>query len=305
VSTRDGEVAKDILNEFGELWSDQNTLSYEKFIDQYRLDYLRGQMIRQQQRQAVQEQIIDFDSYKLKPNKMQVAFLKSLKELIQNNAERALLLSSTGTGKTLASAFAMREMNPDRILFLVHREQIAKQTIKSYRRVFGSSRKYGLLSGSSRELDAEFLFSTMQMMAKPEIYSHYKPEDFDIIILDECHHSGAASYQRIMRYFQPKLWLGMTASPDTNQYDIYSLFVKKKTNWAMGTHYADICVMQNDKEQEELREMIKRKDEFDIIIVNNLNDIHWRTSKFCKIREALGKDIYSLQDGYLKYKKEK
>ena len=224
VSTRDGEVAKDILNEFGELWSDQNTLSYEKFIDQYRLDYLRGQMIRQQQRQAVQEQIIDFDSYKLKPNKMQVAFLKSLKELIQNNAERALLLSSTGTGKTLASAFAMREMNPDRILFLVHREQIAKQTIKSYRRVFGSSRKYGLLSGSSRELDAEFLFSTMQMMAKPEIYSHYKPEDFDIIILDECHHSGAESYQRIMRYFQPKLWLGMTASPDTNQYDIYSLF---------------------------------------------------------------------------------
>lgn len=89
------------------------------------------------------------------------------------------------------------------------------------------------------------------------------------------------------------------------QNDIYSLFVKKKTNWAMGTHYADICIMQNDKEQEELREMIKRKDEFDIIIVNNLNDIHWRTSKFCKIREALGKDIYSLQDGYLRYKKEK
>lgn len=89
------------------------------------------------------------------------------------------------------------------------------------------------------------------------------------------------------------------------QNDIYSLFVKKKTNWDMGTHYADICIMQNDKEQEELREMIKRKDEFDIIIVNNLNDIHWRTSKFCKIREALGKDIYSLQDGYLRYKKEK
>ena len=88
------------------------------------------------------------------------------------------------------------------------------------------------------------------------------------------------------------------------QNDIYSLFVKKKTNWTMGTHFSDICKLQNDKEQVKLREMIKRKDEFDIVIVNNLNDIHWRTSKFCKIREALGKDIYSLQDGYLKYRKE-
>lgn len=88
------------------------------------------------------------------------------------------------------------------------------------------------------------------------------------------------------------------------QNDIYSLFVKKKTNWEMVTHFLDVCDLQNDSEQEELRKMIDRKDEFDILIVNNLNDLHWRTSKFCKIREQLGKDIYSLQDGYLKYRKE-
>lgn len=41
---------------------------------------------------------------------------------------------------------------------------------------------------------------------------------------DECHHAGAESYQKIMQYFKPKFWLGMTASPDTNQYDIYSIF---------------------------------------------------------------------------------
>ena len=35
---------------------------------------------------------------------------------------------------------------------------------------------------------------------------------------------GAESYQKIMQYFKPKFWLGMTASPDTNQYDIYSIF---------------------------------------------------------------------------------
>lgn len=62
------------------------------------------------------------------------------------------------------------------------------------------------------------------MMSKDEILSHYTPGEFDVIILDECHHAGAESYQKIMRYFKPKFWLGMTASPDTNQYDIYSIF---------------------------------------------------------------------------------
>ena len=150
--------------------------------------------------------------------------MKNVMEMRAQHIDRALLLSSTGTGKSLASAFMLREMGTRRALFIVHREQIAKQTLKSYKRVFGSSRTYGLLSGNSRELGAEFLFATMQMMSKEEIRSHYSPEDFDVIILDECHHVGAESYQKIMQYFKPKFWLGMTASPDTNQYDIYSIF---------------------------------------------------------------------------------
>lgn len=88
------------------------------------------------------------------------------------------------------------------------------------------------------------------------------------------------------------------------QNDIYSLFIKKKTKWSITSHYTDICTLQNDREQKKLSEMIEDKDHFDIIVVNNLNDIHWRTSKFCKIREQLGKDIYSLQDGYLRFRKE-
>ena len=170
------------------------------------------------------KKVVILDNYKLQPNKMQVAFLKNLKELCDNHVQKALLLSATGTGKSLASAFAMRELKPHKMLFLVHREQIAKQTLQSYQRVFGSSVTYGLLSGNSRQLDADFLFSTMQMMAKQDIYSQFAPDDFDAIVLDECHHAGSGSYQRIMNYFKPSFWLGMTASPDTNQYDIYWIF---------------------------------------------------------------------------------
>lgn len=224
VSTEQGELTQSVLQEFDELWQDEHSLAFEDFIDSYRQEYLNEKMIRKQKQQAVSEQVIELENYRLKPNKMQVAFVKNVMEMRAQHIDRALLLSSTGTGKSLASAFMLREMGTRRALFIVHREQIAKQTLKSYKRVFGSSRTYGLLSGNSRELGAEFLFATMQMMSKEDILSHYSPGDFDVIILDECHHAGAESYQKIMRYFKPKFWLGMTASPDTNQYDIYSIF---------------------------------------------------------------------------------
>ena len=224
VSTEQGELTQAVLQEFDELWQDEHTFAFGDFIDTYRQEYLNEKMIRKQKQQAVSEQVIELENYRLKPNKMQVAFVKNVMEMRAQHIDRALLLSSTGTGKSLASAFMLREMGTRRALFIVHREQIAKQTLKSYKRVFGSSRTYGLLSGNSRELGAEFLFATMQMMSKEDILSDYSPGDFDVIILDECHHAGAESYQKIMRYFKPKFWLGMTASPDTNQYDIYSIF---------------------------------------------------------------------------------
>ena len=224
VSTEQGELTQAVLQEFDELWQDEHSLAFEDFIDSYRQEYLNEKMIRKQKQQAVSEQVIELENYRLKPNKMQVAFVKNVMEMRAQHIDKALLLSSTGTGKSLASAFMLREMGTRRALFIVHREQIAKQTLKSYKRVFGSSRTYGLLSGNSRELGAEFLFATMQMMSKEDILSHYSPGDFDVIMLDECHHAGAESYQKIMRYFKPKFWLGMTASPDTNQYDIYSIF---------------------------------------------------------------------------------
>ena len=221
---RQGEITQQILSEFDELWRDKQSLPYAEIIGKYRQVYQKEKLIRKQKKQALQEDVVDLAQYTLEPNKMQVAFVENLMRMRCEKVDRALLLSSTGTGKTLASAFALREMNPRRALFLVHREQIAKQAIRSYKLVFGSSRSYGLLSGTSKDKDQDFLFATMQMMAKPDIYTQFSKDEFDVIILDECHHAGADSYQRIMGYFTPKFWLGMTASPDTNNYDIYSIF---------------------------------------------------------------------------------
>ncbi len=127
--------------------------------------------------------------------------------------------------KTYASAFALRETKQKKVLFLVHREQIAKQALKSYKRVFGSNRTYGLLSGTEKSFSQDYIFSTMQTMAKDEIMQKFSPDHFDTIVVDEVHRAGANSYQKIMSYFKPNFYLGMTASPERmDGFDIFALF---------------------------------------------------------------------------------
>lgn len=105
------------------------------------------------------------------------------------------------------------------------KEIIARQALESYKKVFGNSKKLAFLSGKPKEYDADILFATMSKMAKPETLESYKPEEFDWICIDEVHRAGAESYQRIMKYFQPQFWLGMTASPErTDGFDIFNLF---------------------------------------------------------------------------------
>lgn len=86
--------------------------------------------------------------------------------------------------------------------------------------------------------------------------------------------------------------------------DILKLFADKKTQWTVIDQYFDESEHQNDGEQTQLMELIKNKDKYDLLLVHNLNDVHWRTANFCKVREQLHLDIYSLQEGFLKYNKE-
>ena len=214
VSTEQGEVAQEILNEFKKLWMSPNSQHYEDFIEDYKEQYLQNQIIKKQQRQAAKEQIVDFQSYKLKPNKMQLAFINNLMKMRSEGIEKALLLSSTGTGKTYASAFAVRELGYKKVLFLVHRNQIAEQALKSYQKVFGPSITMGLVTGKSHDYGADFIFATVQTLSKKENLERFLRDHFECCIYDEAHHTSADSYKKIMDYFTPQFTLGMTATPD-------------------------------------------------------------------------------------------
>ena len=85
------------------------------------------------------------------------------------------------------------------------------------------------------------------------------------------------------------------------QSDILKLFIRKKTKWSIIDQYSDISERQVDGEQIDLQHLIKNKSKYDLILVHSFNDVHWRTTNFCKIRERIKLDIYSLQEGFLKY----
>lgn len=211
VSTEQGEIARDILREFNELWDSEYTVEFDKFYEVYKERY---SIIKKQREIASQGNVVSLKKYTLKPNSMQEQFIVNLKKMIAKGEDRVLLISSTGTGKTYASAFAMRECGFKRVLFLVHRGQLARQSRESYRMVFDDSISMGLVGAGHSEYDCDYVFATVQTLNRDQHLFKYDKDAFDCIILDEAHHSSAGTYQKVMNYFKPKLFLGMTATPD-------------------------------------------------------------------------------------------
>lgn len=214
VSTEQGEYAKDVVSEFEELWTSDQSIAFERFIDAYSDLYTKNKIIQKQKKIARQAQIPSLEVYRLQPNSMQVGFIQNLRKIYDAGENKALLISATGTGKTYASAFAMRELGFQRVLFLVHRNQIAKQAMKSYRKIFSNQISMGFMTGTQQDYDVDFVFATVQTLSKTEILESYSKTAFDAIVIDEAHHSAANSYKKVMEYFTPQLWLGMTATPD-------------------------------------------------------------------------------------------
>lgn len=226
VSTKQGEVVQELIKEFYQLWESDCSLEYDDFIELYQEQY---QIIKRQRKIASQETLPSIEKFKLQPNDMQTRFILNLRKILNTGEERALLISATGTGKTYASAFAMRELGFKRVLFLVHRGQLARQTKRSYERIFGNDVSMGLVGAGYQEYDKDYVFATVQTLTREVHLTNYKQDAFDCTILDEAHHSSADSYQKIMRYFQPRLWLGMTATPDKRddyaaERNIYEIF---------------------------------------------------------------------------------
>ena len=100
VSTEKGEYIKEILTEFDYLWSQATPIT--DWIETYKAIY------NAQKQSVARSNVPNLEYYELRPNTMQVSFINNLKKLVNDGEKRALLVSATGTGKTYASAFALK-----------------------------------------------------------------------------------------------------------------------------------------------------------------------------------------------------
>lgn len=218
-SLANGSLINNTLSQFQQMWQEAIPLT-DIWLKQYTDKYHSLQKLKREFATA-QENISTND---IAPNKMQQEALKALAKLQQDNKQKALLISATGTGKTYLSAFAVKKANPKRLLFLAHREQILKQACKTFAKIIPDI-QYGILSANHKDFHKPYLFSTINMLSKEENLIQFTPTHFDYIIIDETHRAGASSYLKILNYFQPQFLLGMTATPErTDGFDIYQLF---------------------------------------------------------------------------------
>ena len=218
-SAKNGSIKNEIFTHFEYSWNNSTPIS-DSIINKYENAYIRNQS----KKPILQSSSPDYPIV-VTPNSMQIKALNKLYQLRTNRAKRALIISATGTGKTYLAAFDVQKVKPKRMLFVVHRLSIAKKAMSTFRNLIGDKYSMGLYSGNQLNIDADYVFSTIQTISRNEHLENFKPETFEYIIIDETHRSGAYSYQKIIDYFKPHFMLGMTATPErTDNYDIFSLF---------------------------------------------------------------------------------
>lgn len=143
------------------------------------------------------------------------------------HSNRNLIIAATGTGKTAISAFDFKDFDKRmvkengrhaRLLFVVHREKILKQARSTFRSVMVDANFGEIWTGRispSRSGNLNHLFTTIQTLN-----NHWDDiilmgfDYYDYVVIDEVHHSQAGSYREIFSRLRPKIFIGLTATPE-------------------------------------------------------------------------------------------
>ena len=146
---------------------------------------------------------------------------ENLQKMREEGKTIALLYHATGVGKTITAATDAKAVG-GRTLFLVNALKLASQAKETFAKVWPEA-TLGEYTGSQKDMTQTVIFATVQSISKD--LEKFSPTDFDYLIVDECHHAAANTYQKIFTYFHPKFILGLTATPERSDgEDMLELF---------------------------------------------------------------------------------
>ena len=153
----------------------------------------------------------------LRPEPFQDRLLEEIALSRARGHHRNLLVSATGTGKTVMAAIdyaRLRDRLPRaRLLFVAHRKEILDQSVRTFRHALRMHSFGELWVDGRRPNDFEHVFASIQSLNAAGL-THLDPRHFDVVIVDEFHHAAAPSYAALLGHVAPVELLGLTATPE-------------------------------------------------------------------------------------------
>lgn len=225
-SLPDGDITHQISTAIDRQIASSQPLTSD-WIDQYENDFVKRQGLRQVVVDGeLPDDLLEQD-VEIVPNAMQIEALEQIAAVREAGERRAVVISATGTGKTILAALDVRSAALGRVLFIAHREQILDKAMLEFKKVLRDTepQEFGKFVGATRELDRRVVFATVQTLSRPEHLSSIDPGHFDYVLIDEVHRAGAESYLRVIEHLRPRFLLGLTATPErTDDFNVFELF---------------------------------------------------------------------------------
>jgi superfamily II DNA or RNA helicase len=140
----------------------------------------------------------------------QVEAIEAVERALSSGLKRVVVSLPTGTGKTVIFAHWLRSrLGPS--LVLVHRDELVTQAVEKLEHVI-PDRRVGVVKAERDDWDADIVVASVQSLRKQRL-ERYQPGHFRQIVVDECHHSPAPTYRRILDYLVADAVLGVSATP--------------------------------------------------------------------------------------------
>ncbi|MBD2517949.1 DEAD/DEAH box helicase family protein [Nostoc sp. FACHB-973] len=152
--------------------------------------------------------------------------MQAIDHAVELGKRRFLLELPTGTGKTDLICLQLKRLiqsgYAEKILFLVDREQLAKQALEAIQDVLNQYGSYWLKPSVIRQ-EQQITVCLLQTMISR--YREFTSGYFDVVVADECHRSIYGVWQTALTHFDA-FHIGLTATPaayiERNTFDFYN-----------------------------------------------------------------------------------
>jgi superfamily II DNA or RNA helicase/HKD family nuclease len=198
---------------FETLWNDSEFQPYDPNIAGHRENLTRA--LKREAGDIVAATTSFFD---LSPKDYQREMLEQLATEREHDRRRNLVVAATGTGKTVVAAFDYRAScqgtSRPRLLFVAHRLEILTQARRVYREVLRDHSFGELLAGGTDPQSFDHVFATIQSVTSRGFVQRFGADYWHTVVVDECHRLAADSFHEFATSIQPKILLGLTATPE-------------------------------------------------------------------------------------------